>query len=113
MLIRDVGLQLYSLHEYTEKDFCGTVEKVAKMGYKGVEFAGYGGLKPGAVAQLLKDNGLTAYGSHIIYFISDGQPRWMVNVEDTLRGVDYSNWVSDMSGDYEVKYNSFGMGFVE
>ena len=65
MLIRDVGLQLYSLHEYTEKDFCGTVEKVAKMGYKGVEFAGYGGLKPGAVAQLLKDNGLTAYGSHI------------------------------------------------
>ena len=61
------------------------------------------------------DSGIvdTAYGSHIIYFISDGQPRWMVNVEDTLRGVDYSNWVSDMSGDYEVKYNSFGMGFVE
>lgn len=65
MLIQDVGLQLYSLHEYTEKDFCGTVEKVARMGYKGVEFAGYGGLKPSEVAKLLKDNGLTAYGSHI------------------------------------------------
>jgi sugar phosphate isomerase/epimerase len=65
MLLKEVGLQLYSLHEYTEKDFCGTVEKVAQMGYKGVEFAGYGGLKPDQVVKLLKDNGLTAYGSHI------------------------------------------------
>ena len=65
MLLKEVGLQLYSLHEYTEKDFCGTVEKVAQMGYKGVEFAGYGGLKPEQVVKLLKDNSLTAYGSHI------------------------------------------------
>ena len=65
MLLKEVGLQLYSLHEYTEKDFCGTVEKVAQMGYKGVEFAGYGGLKPEQVVKLLKDTGLTAYGSHI------------------------------------------------
>ena len=65
MLLKEVGLQLYSLHEYTEKDFCGTVEKVARMGYRGVEFAGYGGLKPDQVVKLLKDNGLTAYGSHI------------------------------------------------
>lgn len=65
MLIKDVGLQLYSLHEYTEKDYRGTVEKVAKMGYKGVEFAGYGGLRPQEMVALLKDNGLTAYGSHI------------------------------------------------
>ena len=28
MLIRDVGLQLYSLHELTDVDFRGTVEKV-------------------------------------------------------------------------------------
>ena len=65
MLVQNVGLQLYSLHELTEKDFCGTVEKVARMGYKGVEFAGYGGLTPAQMVQLLKDNGLEAYGSHI------------------------------------------------
>ena len=64
MLLKEVGLQLYSLREETEKDFCATVEKVAKMGYTGVEFAGYGGLKPAALAQLLKDNGLAAYGTH-------------------------------------------------
>lgn len=65
MLIRDVGLQLFSLHEYTEKDYRGTVEKVARMGYKGVEFAGYGGLRPNEMVRLLRDNGLEAYGSHI------------------------------------------------
>lgn len=64
MLLKEVGLQLYSLREETEKDFCATVEKVAKMGYTGVEFAGYGGLKSAALAQLLKDNGLAAYGTH-------------------------------------------------
>lgn len=65
MLLKNVGLQLFSLRDETAKDFCGTVEKVAKMGYAGVEFAGYGGLKPAQMAALLADNGLKAYGSHI------------------------------------------------
>ena len=65
MLIEKVGLQLYSLRDAMAEDFCGTVKKVAEMGYKGVEFAGYGGLKPAEMAALLKDNGLEAYGSHI------------------------------------------------
>ena len=65
MLLKNVGLQLYSLRDEMAKDFCGTVEKVAKMGYTGVEFAGYGGLKPAEMVKLLKDNGLEAYGSHI------------------------------------------------
>jgi len=64
MLLDKIGLQLYSLREETPKDFCGTVEKVAKMGYTGVEFAGYGGLKPVEMAKLLADNGLTAYSTH-------------------------------------------------
>ena len=65
MLLKNVGLQLFSLRDEMANDYCGTVEKVAKMGYKGVEFAGYGGLKPAEMAKLLKDNGLEAYGSHI------------------------------------------------
>ena len=64
MLIDKIGLQLYSLRDETAKDFCGTVEKVAKMGYTGVEFAGYGGLKPAELKKLLDDNGLEAYGTH-------------------------------------------------
>ena len=36
-----VAIQLYSLRDETEKDFMGVLEKVAEIGYKGVEFAGY------------------------------------------------------------------------
>ena len=42
--MKKFSLQLYSLRKETEKDFKGAIEKVAKMGYTGVEFAGYGGL---------------------------------------------------------------------
>lgn len=65
MLLNAVGLQLYSLREETKADFAGTVRKVAQMGYKGVEFAGYGGLTPNEMAKLLKECGLEAWGSHI------------------------------------------------
>ena len=30
-----VGLQLYTVRDWTEKDFVGTVRKVAEMGYAG------------------------------------------------------------------------------
>ena len=42
-----IALQLYSIKDEMEKDFMGTLEKVAKMGYQGVEFAGYGGYTAG------------------------------------------------------------------
>ena len=36
-----IGLQLYSLRQYFQHDFRGTIEKVASMGYTGVEIAGF------------------------------------------------------------------------
>ena len=36
-----IALQLYSVREDCKKDLPGVLEKVAKMGYEGVEFAGY------------------------------------------------------------------------
>ena len=39
-----IGLQLYTVREDCDKDFRGTVKKVAEMGYQGVELAGDGGL---------------------------------------------------------------------
>jgi sugar phosphate isomerase/epimerase len=35
-----IGLQLYSVRSETDKDFLGTLRKVAEIGYAGVEFAG-------------------------------------------------------------------------
>ncbi len=39
-----IGLQLYTVRDQTEKDFAGTLRRVAELGYTGVEFAGYGDL---------------------------------------------------------------------
>ncbi|MDQ0229242.1 sugar phosphate isomerase/epimerase family protein [Metabacillus malikii] len=60
-----IALQLYTLRNETERDFVGTLEKVAKLGYKGVEFAGYGGLTAADLKQTLDYLGLKATSSHV------------------------------------------------
>lgn len=61
----DLSIQLYTLEEETEKDFIGTLEKVAEIGYKGVEFAGYGGIPASDMKKHFDRLGLKATGSHI------------------------------------------------
>ncbi len=60
-----IGLQLYTVRQDTAKDFEGTLEKVAEVGYKGVEFAGYGGLSASRMKSLLDRLGLKPCGSHV------------------------------------------------
>ncbi len=59
-----IGLQLYSVRKQCEKDLPGVLEAVAKMGYKGVEFAGYYGYKAADLRKLLDSNGLVCCGTH-------------------------------------------------
>ncbi|SDO19626.1 sugar phosphate isomerase/epimerase family protein [Alkalicoccus daliensis] len=59
------AIQLYSLREETEKDFAGTLKKVAALGYQGVEFAGYGGLQASELKKLLEETGLKPAGAHV------------------------------------------------
>ncbi len=60
-----VALQLYTVRDELAKDFPGTLEKVAKMGYAGVEFAGYGGLSASDLKGHLERLGLMPVGSHV------------------------------------------------
>ncbi len=60
-------MQLYSVREPAAKDFVGTLRQVAEIGYRGVEFAGYGGLSAEQLRALLDELGLTAVGSHISF----------------------------------------------
>ena len=62
-----ISLQLYSIRDFTEKDFLGTLSKVAKMGYKGVEFAGYGNISAKAMAAELKSLALDAVSAHVSF----------------------------------------------
>jgi sugar phosphate isomerase/epimerase len=59
-----IGLQLYSIRDEIEKDFKGTIEKVANIGYKGVEFAGFYGVDAKEVKSMLDSLKLVPCGSH-------------------------------------------------
>ena len=59
-----VGLQLYSVREDCKRDLPGTIAAVAKMGYKGVEFAGYYDRTAKQLRKMLDDNGLVCCGTH-------------------------------------------------
>jgi len=60
-----VALQLYSLREDTKIDFARTVAEVAKIGYKGVELAGYGDLDAPRAKIALANTGLEVPGMHV------------------------------------------------
>ena len=60
-----IGLQLWSVHEEMTNDFFGTLEKVAKMGYDGIEFAGYFGHDAGVIKEKLSVLGLQVAATHI------------------------------------------------
>lgn len=59
-----VGLELYSLRVECKNDLPGMLTAVSKIGYKGVEFAGYHGRTAKDLRKMLDDNGIVACGSH-------------------------------------------------
>ncbi|NLN03717.1 MAG: TIM barrel protein [Clostridiaceae bacterium] len=59
-----INLQLYSVREDAEKDFRGTLERVARTGFTGVEFAGFYGVDAKTMKKWLDEFGLEAVSSH-------------------------------------------------
>src|SRR5579863_9799751 len=65
--IDKVGLQLYTVRDLMKGDFDGTIAKVARIGYKEVEFAGYFGRTGQQVRAVCDKNGLAAIATHVQY----------------------------------------------
>jgi sugar phosphate isomerase/epimerase len=66
---KNIGLQLYSIRDSIKKDVPGAIAKVARMGYKFVEPAGYAdgkfyGMTPADFRALCEKNGMTVLSSH-------------------------------------------------
>jgi sugar phosphate isomerase/epimerase len=66
---KNIGLQLYSIRDSIMRDVPGALAKVAKMGYKFVEPAGYldgkfYSMDPAAFKALCEENGLRLLSSH-------------------------------------------------
>jgi sugar phosphate isomerase/epimerase len=78
-----VGLQLYSVRDDMISDPKGSLKKVADMGYKVVEHAGYAdgkfyGFKPAEFKKILEDLGLKMYSGHVDF----GMKAWDASKKD-------------------------------
>ncbi|WEK54552.1 MAG: sugar phosphate isomerase/epimerase [Candidatus Cohnella colombiensis] len=81
-----VGIQLYSVRDRSEKDFLSTIREIADIGYKNVEMAGYYGHSASEVRKALQDAGLTATSAHTGLSVGDSAI-W----ENLKQQVAYSN----------------------
>lgn len=59
------GVQLYTVRSELRRDFRGTLQRIAAMGYREVEFAGYFDQPPRALRDLLDGLGLAAPSAHV------------------------------------------------
>jgi sugar phosphate isomerase/epimerase len=65
--IEKVGVQLYTVREVMKDDFEGKLAKVAGIGYREVEFAGYENHTPREIRAMLDRHGLTGPSAHVPY----------------------------------------------
>ena len=62
---RRFGVQLYTVRTAAARDLSGTLARIAEIGYRDVEFAGYHGKSPAEIRELLTRYSLGAPSSHI------------------------------------------------
>jgi sugar phosphate isomerase/epimerase len=77
---KPIGLQLYTLRDQLEKDVTGTIQQIAKIGYKDVEIYSLYGKSAAEFGKILKDNGITASSGHVM--LKDVKTNWEKHIED-------------------------------
>jgi sugar phosphate isomerase/epimerase len=65
--IEKIAVQLYTVRDQMKADFDGTLAKVAQIGYKEVEFAGYFDHTGKQVRAACEKNGLSPVSTHVQY----------------------------------------------
>ncbi len=91
-----LGIQLWTVKDYMEKDPAGTLKRLSKIGYKYVEDAGYEnrkfyGYTVADFKKLLSDNGLKMQSGHNFFGAkawdkanNDFTPEWKFAIEDAV-----------------------------
>ncbi len=79
-----IGVQLYTVRDLMKDDFDGTIAKVAAIGYKEVEFAGYFDRTPQQVRAVLDKNGLKAPSTHVQYDELDAKFPSVIEASKTI-----------------------------
>ena len=62
--VKPISVQLYSVREQAQKDFVGVLKRIAAIGYKGVEPAGFHNLTAKEFRKIVEDLGMTISSSH-------------------------------------------------
>ena len=62
---KELGVQLYTLRHLFERDYASTLERIAAIGYKDLEFAGYFDHKPSEVKSFMNSLGLSSHSTHV------------------------------------------------
>lgn len=98
-----VALQLYSVRDDMAADFAGTLEKVAEMGYQGVEFAGLYDRTPDEVRALCERYGLMPISAHVPYAEMIADPAGVLGAYKTIGcryiAIPYYQWNFAESGE--------------
>ena len=71
--IERIGVQLYTVRNAMKTDFEGTIAKIAQIGYKEVEFAGYFDHSPKDIRAILDKDGLEAPSCHVSYDVIENK----------------------------------------
>ena len=82
--IDKVGVQLYTVRDLMKDDFDGTIAKVAQIGYKEVEFAGYFGRTGQQVRAACDKNGLAPVSTHVQYDELDDKFPGVIETSKTI-----------------------------
>jgi sugar phosphate isomerase/epimerase len=80
--IDPIGLQLYTVRDVLEKDFEGTLAKVAAVGYREVEFVDYFKYSPKDIRAVLERRGLTSPSAHVDYDVIE--KKWPETLDAAL-----------------------------
>ena len=62
--MKPISVQLYSLRKEAEQDFVAVLKRVAAIGYKGVEPAGFWNLTPKELKKIVTDLGMEISSTH-------------------------------------------------
>jgi len=62
-----IGSPLFILRDECQKDLMGVIEKLAEIGFSGIEFLGFFGHAPADIKRKLDSCGLAAIGNHVSF----------------------------------------------
>lgn len=82
------GIQLYTVRDSMAEDPRATLEAIAAIGYREVEFAGYYDIPPAELKRLLASLGMTSPNSHVDWAMMRDDPRSVIEPAAEL-GNDY------------------------